>query len=141
MVSLREVEAGTEIDLMVAKMLWGLELVLYTKDRERLIATSVNRLEESLDSGWIGYDSRSINDPESFCIELPEYSTRLGKASILLDEMTKNGHISIIGTSEKWTVRFSEFTGRNNLEDCISCNTLPLAICKSFLQFKNVNEI
>jgi len=128
--------AGIALDLAVEELRQGCSLVL---DKERrLIATSVDRLRQTIESGWIGWEG-SKDTPAVFCLELPKYSTDMVAAfTLVLNPPESENHVYLPSITQHeagdWLVSFGRMSP-------IAGHTLPLAITRAYLKARGVTEI
>lgn len=137
-----EAPASPWLDAAVARAKYGDDLVV---DLEHgLIATSEDRLRESLGSGWIGWDCGPNGEAPSFCMELPKYSMHIGDAWDLKPEQ---GFVVICRFSDHSECEWHELIDADD-PDCEGfldydtvAETAPLAITRAYLLARGVTEI
>jgi len=138
-----ECPAGPELDAAVAKARYS-EIELVIDLEHGLIATSETRLCESLESGWIGWESILKGEAESFCLKLLKYSTDITEAWELM-ELEKMAIIPL--KSDRWlAIPYSaipdDYTAyRIDLADGEIASTAPLAITRAYLKAKGVEFV
>lgn len=123
---------NNEINKLVAKTIHGKNLVF--DDKTGLMATSLIKLQESLDSGWIGTDGGSLFEPISFCNEIPNYSTNIKDAWRLAENFGEYFNIFYTEntSTELWNITCEKHP------HMIHADTITKAICKMFLAINGV---
>jgi hypothetical protein len=125
-----------EINQAIAKALHGDTLVFH----DDLMATSREKLDECLRSGWFGWDNILVGESaESFCVKLPDYSGKIQYAWFLakkIAEKTNKFYISNFCKKNKWDAHYEDSNGQW-VE--IEAETAPEAICLLFLELKEVH--
>lgn len=118
-------------DIDIARLVYGNHIVY--NERNRLIASSQERLDESLESGYVGWDNIGRNDLPSFCILLPYYTISMKDAWGLVEVAIRDDY------EFRLTARNDEYVAEFKMNDDWLCRTSKsgsMAICKAFILFK-----
>lgn len=125
----RNTEAGRELDALIAeKVMGGKAFPARQPTREGSYGTREYDLTQEPVFDWI--------PPSGILSELPEFSTDIAAAWLVVEKMRDNGHLANIGHGQgdlpARRIFFADFISRRKRTH-ESAETLPLAICRAAL--------